>query len=173
MWFSRAVAFSVWVRAARRALFPVIRMTPDEGGRAVELFRQNDAHQRVGQGQCGQAEHQIGRVPDALVQAVRAADDEAQIAALPHPRLQPMRELDGGERLAALVQGYFYTAARDRGKDSRAFLASGPRALRRAVGVAPSRPDLGENDRKLARHAPGIVLEARRHPGGRLAADGE
>src|SRR5262249_49507055 len=75
----------------------------------------------------------------------------------------------------AFVQRYSYTARRE-GSIEAGFFDFQHAGHRRGGGllVASGRwLDLGELDARFARHAPGVLLETGRHPGGRLVADTE
>src|SRR5262245_6869576 len=87
-----------------RTLFAVVGVILQHGMRAIQLFREDDAHHGMRKGQRRQRPAQAGLHEDAGPETVGTPDDEAELAAVLLALAQPPGELQGGEGFAALVE---------------------------------------------------------------------
>ena len=110
-----------------------------------------------------------------LVEPVGTANHKSNVASSLHPGRQFTGQVGRRQRLTAFVQRYSYTARREGRKEAGFFHAKDLGNRRRGLCLAAAGGgfDLGDFNACLAWHAPGIVLESGRYPGGRFMADGE
>ena len=124
---------------------------------AVDLLGQHDAHQRVGQGEAGQAQAFGAVAFQDGVQAVRAADDQGHRAELLSPGVHPRGEAARIEVDTLLVEGDATRALGHGRPQARGFAAHpGGGAARPGAGfgldLAPLHPHLGGHARAVFGH---------------------
>src|SRR5579872_4264996 len=85
----------------------VVRNVAHQRTRTVDLFQKYDSGQLMGKSHGGNAQQQVGPLPDAIVQPAVSPENEGHAVRLrDRQSLEPLRKLQRIHRLPSLIEGH-------------------------------------------------------------------
>ena len=126
-------------RPRRLGSTSMVGVTVEKGPGPPDLFRDDDPHQGMREGEAGQRPSQLRPLKARGRQAVRPAREQGGVAPFRKPRCEPLGELRGGPDGAVLVEGDDPRPGRRRPQQPLPFPAH---ALRNVSALARRRPSI-------------------------------